>query len=884
MKKETICRQRSCHWIATTVLSLFTLFPAYAQRQSQTINDSWKFLRKECPAAADSAFDDHNWADIHLPHTWNTDAYTEKDYYRGTGWYRRTLRLPQEWQGKQLFLKLEAASKAATLYVNGREVGSHAGGYTACTFDLTEYLHTDAPNTLAVRVDNARQDIAPISADFTFFGGIYRDVWLTAVPKQHFHLTNLGSDGIFISTPQVSEEQGTMSVRGEVRNDDRKKTSLEVMTRLYAPDGTLLQTRKKKIQLKAEETIAFEQELLPVSRPMLWTPETPHIYKVETTLLDAKSKQVLDHTEHPTAFRWYRFDGAEGFFLNGKPYKLRGICRHQDQKPIGVALTDEMHRRDFRLMKEMGANFIRISHYPQDEALLEMCDKMGMLAWEEIPVIDIVPDTPGYAENCEQNLREMIRQHYNHPSIITWGYMNEILLVAQRKHKGDALKPVLERTLELARRLENALKQEDPTRISTMAFHGSDDYNKVGLGDITDIVGWNLYQGWYGGDLKGFDRFLEEQHRKHPTHPMIVSEYGAGSDRRLHTLSPRAFDFSMEYQQKYLEHYLPVMEKLTYVCGGTHWNFIDFSSALRDESMPRINNKGLVGSNRTPKDVYYYYKAAWRNDIPVLHIASRDWTRRSGVQQEGKPVMLPVKVYSNLPEVELFIDGTSVGKKKTENFTALFEVPFLRKEPFLHARGRCQGKEVTDGLRVGFTPIPDRLDKTNLNGLELAVNVGSHCFFTSDESSLTWVPDQPYTPGSWGYIGGKEQGTQTEIRNTADGPLFQTLRNDIEGYRFDLPQGMYEVELLFTDIFRRSAQAAYLLGRDGGEDNGDNTFNVSINGNLVEENFAPGKDGKHFQALRKKYIVRNEGDSLEVRFQAVSGSCFLNGIKLQRIY
>lgn len=183
-------------------------------------------------------------------------------------------------------------------------------------------------------------------------------------------------------------------------------------------------------------------------KPELWTPETPRLYRVETTLRNRKTKTLLDQSNHYTAFRWFRFDGDEGFFLNGKPYKLRGICRHQDQKPIGPALTDEMHRRDFLLMKEMGANFIRISHYPQDDALLEMCDKLGMLAWEEIPIIDIVPNTPGYGDNCERNLREMIRQHYNHPSIITWGYMNEILLVTQRKYKTEAeLKPVLERTL-----------------------------------------------------------------------------------------------------------------------------------------------------------------------------------------------------------------------------------------------------------------------------------------------------------------------------------------------------------------------------------------------------------------------------------------------------
>ena len=588
-----------------------------------------------------------------------------------------------------------------------KNVGEHAGGYTACSFNITPFLSFDTPNTLAICVDNARQDIAPISGDFTFFGGIYRDVWLTAVPNQHFNLTNHSSDGLFISTPQVSEERGIISIRGEVKNDAKEKATLELTHTIYRPDGTLLQTLKKNIQLKAGETYAFSNEATPVLKPELWTPETPRLYRVETTLRNRKTKTLLDQSNHYTAFRWFRFDGDEGFFLNGKPYKLRGICRHQDQKPIGPALTDEMHRRDFLLMKEMGANFIRISHYPQDDALLEMCDKLGMLAWEEIPIIDIVPNTPGYGDNCERNLREMIRQHYNHPSIITWGYMNEILLVTQRKYKTEAeLKPVLERTLALANRLERVLKEEDSTRISTMAFHGSNSYNETGLSKITDIVGWNLYQGWYGGDLTGFEKFLAQQHQNHPTHPMIVSEYGAGSDKRLHSLHPRAFDFSIEYQQKYLEHYLPVLEDTPYICGGTHWNFIDFSSALRDESMPRINNKGLVYADRTPKDVYHYYQAAWRKDIPVLHIASRDWTDRAGVQQGNAPVYLPVKIYTNLSEVELFIDGISLGKQKTENYTATFEVPFSNRNPFLFAQGNYQGKTVQDGLRINFTPIP----------------------------------------------------------------------------------------------------------------------------------------------------------------------------------
>ncbi len=930
MRKKTQLSRVSYQITVTFILLLLIAVSAHAQRESKTINDSWKFLKGACEAAADITFDDSAWTSVHLPHTWNTDAYTEKNYYRGTGWYRRQLSVPQAWKEKQIFLKLDAASKAATVFVNGKNVGEHAGGYTACTFDITPYLSFTSPNILAIRVDNARTDIPPISGDFTFFGGIYRDVWLTAVPKQHFNLTDYGSEGIFITTPQVSEEKATLQICGEIKNDAREKASLELIHTVYRPDGSTAQTQHQLISVKGGETYAFRHETMPVQHPQLWTPETPNLYRVETVLRNRKTKAVLDRSSHYTGFRWFRFDGNEGFFLNGKPYKLRGICRHQDQKPLGVALTDEMHRRDFRLMKEMGANFIRISHYPQDDALLEMCDKLGMLAWEEIPIIDIVPDTPGYGDNCERNLREMIRQHYNHPSIITWGYMNEILLVTQRTYKTEeALKPVLERTLALANRLEKVLKEEDTTRISTMAFHGSNAYNTTGLSRITDIVGWNLYQGWYGGDLTGFEKFLAEQHRDYPSHPMIVSEYGAGSDRRLHSLHPRPFDFSIEYQQKYLEHYLPVLENTPYICGGTHWNFIDFGSALRDESMPRINNKGLVYSDRTPKDVYHYYKAAWRKDIPVLHIATRDWTNRTGVQQDGMPVMQPVKVYTNLPEVELSVNGVSLGKKTVENYTALFDVPFEDGELLLSARGtpipgcgmpmqanRMRPAPVYDALKVTFRAIPADLRKTfgetrgqgnketsvaqpsstcqpvnsstcqlkNSRTQELAVNVGSNCYFTSDESRLTWLPDRAYAEGSWGYIGGKEQSTQTEIGNTTDNPLFQTLRNEIEGYRFDVPQGTYEVELLFADIFRRNSGAAYLLGRGEGEEgSGESAFSISVNGKEIEESLSPGKESGYFRAMRKRYILHNDAGYLDIRFHAKGGTCFLNGIKLRRM-
>lgn len=856
-----------------------------AQREVHTLNDGWQFRQGDIAAAACTDPGDAGWQPVHLPHTWNTDAYTVKEYFRGVGWYRRTWRLPRQWRDRRIVLKTDAASKAAALFVNGHEVGTHAGGYTSFAYDITPYIDPDGDNVLAFRVDNAREDIPPVSGDFTFFGGIYRDVWIMALPACRFGGgDDCAAEGVYVTTPRVSGGSGTIAVRACLRNDAAEAVPIEVLCSVCDPEGRPLQTLRRRLRLAGRGTdeIAFESAAIP--NPRLWTPETPLLYRVETVLKDARSGAVLDRTSRDVGFRWFRFDGREGFFLNGRPYKLRGICRHQDRKPVGVALSDEMHRRDFRLMKELGANFIRISHYPQDDALLEMCDREGMLVWEEIPVIDIVPDTPGYGDNCERSLREMIRQHYNHPSVITWGYMNEILLVTQRRFRTpETWDPAVERTLELARRLERALKEEDSTRVSTMAFHGSDIYNQTGLSAVTDIVGWNLYSGWYGGGLAEFEEYLARQQRDWPGHPLLVSEYGAGSDRRLHSFAPQPFDFSIEYQQRYVEHYLPVLERTPYVCGGTYWNFIDFSSALRDESMPRINNKGLVYADRTPKDVYYYYKAAWRQDVPVLHIASRDWTLRSGVRSGEGPVVQPVKVYTNLPEVELFADGRSLGTRTVENFHAVFEVPFRDGETLLSARGIFRGEEVHDGLRIRFASVPDRT-AGGLGTAELAVNVGSDCFFVSDESGLAWVPDRPYETGGWGYIGGTPRSTQREITLTADGPLFQTRRENAEGYRFDLPAGDYEVELLFADIDLPAESSAYLLGReDAGSGSGGSRFSIRINGAAVESDFAPARDNGCFRAIRKRYLVHTDRDCLTVGLDVSEGRSSLSGIKIREL-
>ncbi len=848
------------------LLFFFGLFcianAGYAQREQQTLNDSWEFRKPT----------DEKWQRVNLPHTYNLDAYQGRDYYFGKGLYRRTLTLPKVDENKRYYLKIDAASKAAEVSVNGVKMGNHSGGYSAFTIDITDYIATE--NLIEITVDNNRWDITPISADFTFWGGIYRDVWLVSVPRQHFNMNNMGSDGIFLTTPVANAESGVLNIRSEVTNDDEKPATLEVHNTIYNPAGEMVQTFKQKMKLHPGETKTFEKASKEIANPILWTPETPNLYVVKTTLVNPKTKEVLDERTHKAGFRWFAFDANKGFFLNGKPYKLRGVNRHQDQAPVGVAVDDEAHRRDIRLMKEIGCNFIRISHYPQDDAILDACDELGLLAWEEIPVINQVPDTPGYADNCEQNLREMIRQHYNHPCVIIWGYMNEILLTTPGPGRPEwpAFK---ERTQKLAQRLEQVLKEEDPNRCSAMAYNMTDLYYEIGL-DLVDVAGWNLYQGWYVETLADFEKFCIDKHKRYPHHPMIISEWGAGSDRRLHSNNGHAFDFSIEYHQTYTEHYLPFIEQTEWIAGNAYWNFVDFNVAQRQESMPRVNNKGLFYNDRTPKDIAYYLKAMWREEIPVLHIASRDWTVRT--DKSGTPQT--IKIYSNLPEVELFVNGKSAGSQRVENCHAVFHVTLPEGSSALLARGKREDKEVLDVMSIRFQTLPNVA-----NGDELAINVGSNCYFISDLSHQTWLPDQPYTSGSWGYVGGKERSTTSEVHNTVDGPIYQTWRQGDFSYKIDAPQGDYEVELLMADITRPATQLANLLGKSNSEkQSGETRFHVVICDRQVETAFSPADGGRYRTAFKRRYMVRNNGDAITIRLDAVKGEPFLAGIKVRRLF
>lgn len=801
------------------ILCLSAMYPVVnAGRVVQSFNDGWYYVAYNDNRFQKVRCHEEGWEQVHLPHTWNTDAYSTRNYRRASSWYKKEFRLEAaEMWDKQLYLKFDAVNSLADVYLNGELLTTHKGGYSAFIVDITDKVRNDVSNLLMVHVNNQNNQIPPLSGDFTIFGGIYRDVWLISVGKQHISLTDYASPGVYVDLPFVSEEKAEISVRGTLVNRDVQRAALKLNVEVLDADGKSVVQSLRNIRLDAEGTFAVK-ERLQLENPRLWSPESPYLYSVKVSLKDERGKVLKDEMRVPLGVRWFSMDAQEGFKLNGKPMKLIGACRHQDQMPMGIALSDEMHRRDMQLLKDMGANFVRLAHYPQDDAVLRACDELGMLVWEEIPVVDLIALGDEFRTNATSALREMIRQHYNHPSVIMWGYMNEAVIQLQYRVKKQRLNGFYENTLALARHLEETLKMEDPYRLSTMAYHGNQIYNQIGLSNITDVSGWNLYQGWYENDFKSFDRFVDEEHRKYPYRPLIISEFGAGSDSRLQSLEPQIFDFSMQWQQLYLEYYLPAIMKRPFIVGATEWNFIDFSSASRQETTPHINNKGLMYNDRRPKDVFYYFQAFLRKDIPVLHIAVDDWKYRT-VVSDGEAVEHPVKAYSNLDRVELSVNGKKLSVQGIENCHAGWRVPLVVGRNTLVASGIYQGKKVEQVSDVFVKIQPRHIAAANIRQLELAVNVGSNCFFMDDKSDLCWLPDQVYTPGSWGYVGGEvfyrspgRIGTTAEVKNTRNVPLLQTKRKDIKAYRFDLSDGEYEVELLFADLNAPSERVTYDLG------------------------------------------------------------------------
>ena len=638
-----------------TIFSLILFFistSTFATRKEILLNENWMFrFSHQVQFKSEER--------VNLPHTWNSgDALSGKqDYYRGMGNYTKTLFVKPEWKGKRLFLRFEGVNTIANVFINDVHIGEHRGGYGAFVFEITDKVKYDADNRILVKVNNAlQQDVMPLVGDFNFYGGIYRDVNLIITDPVNISLTDYASPGVYLIQNKVTKEQADVKAKVLVSNGSAKVQPVKVDIKIWE-DDKLVQQQDIKVTVDANDWATTGMDLT-IRNPRLWNGrKDPFMYKAEISLLS--EGQIIDRIVQPLGLRYYHVDAEKGFFLNGEHLKLKGVCRHQDRAERGNALYKMHHDEDAAIMVEMGANAVRLAHYPQATYFYDLMDKYGIVTWAEIPQIGPggyqdqgYINQPSFRENGTEQLKELIRQHYNHPSICFWGLFNE-------------LKTIGDNPTEYIEELNDLAHQEDPTRLTTSASFLSydDDINKV-----TDVIAWNQYFGWYGGSPSDMRKWLDANRKAHPEYKIAISEYGAGASIYHQQDSvKRGIASGWWHPENYQTYYhignWKALAERPFVWGSFIWNLFDFGAAHRVEGdRPGINDKGLVTFDRkVKKDAFYFYKANWNTEEPFVYITNRRHRDRS-------LAVTDIMIFSNQPEVELFVNGKSLGRQKPDEY------------------------------------------------------------------------------------------------------------------------------------------------------------------------------------------------------------------------
>ena len=589
-------------------------------RKIQKLMNDWTFI-----------YHDGSRTVLDLPHTWNAVDGQDggNDYWRGTCSYEKTFAKPEfDAESELVYLQFHGVNASAKVVLNGKEVCTHDGGYSTFRKDVTTLL--EDKNHLVVYVDNSVNDrVYPQKADFTFYGGIYRDVELLTVSKTHFELDYFAGPGIKV-TPEVKGNDAEILVETWTNGEGDVKVTL-----LDAEGNAVTEGKGTKTLLNVKDV-------------HLWNGVAdPYLYCVKAELsVDGK---VVDEVSTTCGVRYFSFDPDKGFYLNGRPYNLHGVSRHQDFKGIGNAITKEHHDRDMELIREVGANTVRLAHYQHDQYFYDLCDKYGMVVWAEIPYIS--EHLANGDANTESQMKELIVQNYNHPCIVMWGLSNEITISGRSKRK---------QMLANHRALQKLVKEMDPTRVTTLAcFAVALHWEKSA--HISDIVAWNLYLGWY---VPGFflnDLWIKFWKFLYPKRCLGFSEYGAEGMPNLHSAKPKRGDNTEEYQNKYHEFMLECFKRHPYMWGNYVWNMFDFAADARNQGgEPGMNHKGLVTFDRKlKKDCFYLYKAYWTEE-PFVYMAGRRYEYRTEAVTE-------ITVYSTCKEVSLYNNGKLVETKSGEH-------------------------------------------------------------------------------------------------------------------------------------------------------------------------------------------------------------------------
>ena len=650
------------------LLSLFTFLSFSSSGQSReniSFNQDWTFRKTNDTITKKSELEK-----VTLPHTWNaTDMQLTKDFYEGEGQYKKQIVFGQEYKNKRLFLRFEGVGQVAQVYVNQKLVGTHKGSYSAFALDITYAVKLGESNTILVKVNNkARKDIIPVNHFlFGIYGGIYRPVSLLVTSKVNITTTDYASPGIYISQKNVSAESADVAVAVKIENKENSWQDITIKTAIYDQAGKIVSSQNTPQKITTQGRQKFVQNFQ-LQHPHLWNGlKDPYIYKVKTQLL--RNGEVIDEVDQPLGLRKFEIIAGKGFFLNGQSYPMYGVCRHQDRWQFGNALSNAQHKEDLDIIKEMGATTIRFAHYQQAEYLYSTCDTMGFVIWAEIPFVNT--STGEEADKAKQQLMELIKQNYNHPSLYVWGLHNEVY------GKTPADYPAV-----LTRELNDIAKTEDPDRY-TVSVSGYGEMDRP-TNLNADIQGMNRYYGWYEGKVGDLEDWAKGLETNYPANKVILTEYGADGNvfhQQEQSELKETYDYTSafypeSFETKTHEVQWPIIARHPDIAASYIWNMFDFATPMWNRgSMPARNMKGLVTFDRKlKKDAFYWYKANWSKE-PVLYLTERRVVER-------KHAITPVTVYSNVGQPVLFLNGKKIAAQPiqgTNNVQFIFKDVQLKK-------------------------------------------------------------------------------------------------------------------------------------------------------------------------------------------------------------
>lgn len=673
--------------------SLFASHSLLQAREVTTFNDGWSFKKGAFPKEPllFAAGFNSGWQEVTIPHTWNAvDMQIEKNaYYTGEAYYKKEYTPAAELKDKRVFLRFQGVGTVAEVYVNRVFAGNHKGAYSAFAIEITRLLKNNESNEILVKVDNTpRLDVIPVNNTlFGVYGGIYRPVELIVTHPVNIAVTDYASSGIYISQKNVGRKSADVSVKVKLENKEKQQRELLISTTVYANDGKIKVQQQLPVVVSPQGRQLYEQHLT-VKNPHLWQGlEDPYLYKTVVRIIaDGK---VLDEVTQPLGLRHFELKAADGMYLNGKKVPMYGVCRHQDWWGKGSALTNKEHNTDLAIIKEIGATTIRFAHYQQAEQIYAQCDSIGFMVWAEIPFVNRVSMQEG--DNAKQQLTELIRQNYNHPSIYIWGLHNEVYTPYNY-------------TVGLTTDLHDLAKSEDPYR-ATASVNGHSTVDQQSNLNA-DVQGINHYFGWYGGKIGDIEKWVTGMEKDFPDYKVIFSEYGA--EANIHQQEEVVGEVGRYFSQFYPETFATkfheiqwgVISKHPYLVASYIWNTFDFATPTNAQGGVKARNmKGLVTFDRqTKKDPFYWYKANWSKE-PVLYI-----TQRRASERENE--LTPVTVYCNRGTPQLFVNGVEI-KTMKQGQTAvhyIFENVKLKEgDNLIEAKTDYQGSALADKIQWNYS-------------------------------------------------------------------------------------------------------------------------------------------------------------------------------------